>query len=159
MSNKNNQKGFTLIEVLIAVGITTLVVTSMSGIIFQLLRVTEKGTETLTAIRELENSNIWISRDIQRAETCDLIDGGVPVQSMTISWNEASVLHSATYALSGTDLQRDHGGEVTTLARNISSVAFSMSSNLVTTTIVSSPESRWDTSRTVTSKMYLDTVE
>ena len=155
MIRGRGQKGFSLIEVLVGLGIATILTTTMSGILYTYFRVFESNTETRQAMRSLVNAETWIKRDLQLASTCDLVEGAPPTNTMTISWTEGSVVHTVTYSLASGDLQRDHNGQVNTPARDVSFVAFSRTNNAVTTTIVASPDSRWGTTEELTTITYM----
>lgn len=157
MITRRNERGVVLLELVVAAGIAALVAGMMTGIIFQLFRTTERGTGSLIALHDVQNATRWISRDVTMAETSDLVDSGPAVQSMTLTWMEGIELHTVTYSLSGTDLQRTMDGQTGIVARNISSISFSLSNRVITTVIVSSPENRWGVSKEMTSKAWLRT--
>ena len=77
------------------------------------------------------------------AQSSDLVDEAAPVDNLTLSWMEwynlSAVPHVSTYWLSGTDLKRDYDGTVTTVARNISSIAFSQTGRVITVVVASTP--------------------
>jgi prepilin-type N-terminal cleavage/methylation domain-containing protein len=155
MIPKRGEKGFTLIEVLVGLGIATILTTTMSGILYTYFRVFETNTQTRQAVRSLVNAETWISRDLQLANTCDLIEGGGPTNTMTVSWTAGTDVHTVTYSLINGDLQRDHNGQINIPARDISSIAFSRLDGAVTTTIVASPDSRWGTTEQHTIVTYM----
>jgi type II secretory pathway component PulJ len=157
MRIRRDEQGGILLELLVAAGITALIAGLLASIVFQFFRTSEKGTEGLIALHEVQNTTQWITRDVTMAETSDLVDGAPAVQSMTLTWTEGVMVHTVTYSLSGTDLQRVINGQVGIVARNVSSISFSLSNNVITTTIVSSPESRWGVSKELTSKAWLRT--
>ena len=55
----NKQKGFTVVELLIAIAITGLIVSFLGTAIHQIITVTEYGNDKLTAMHELQNAAHW----------------------------------------------------------------------------------------------------
>jgi len=150
------QRGVTLVETLLAAGIATMIVGVLGSAIFLFWRATEQGNEQCRALHDVQNAGFWITRDGQRAQSTSLNEGEDPVESMTLSWTDGGQSHTVTYSLSGTSLQRNYDGTVTTVARHISSVGFSISAQrVITADITSSPEGRWEISEQTTHKVYL----
>ena len=138
------QKGFTLVEILIALGITALVAGTLGTAIFQIFDRSARGNDTLKALNDIHNAGRWLYLDGERAETTDLVDATPPVppvNAMSLSWTSDGQLHTATYSLSGTELVRNHNGTVTTVARYVSSVDFSISNRLIKIDLTSTPGS------------------
>jgi hypothetical protein len=108
--------------------------------LFQILDTTSLNNDRFTALHEVDNAHYWVGKDARAAQTTNLADGGPAVNSMTLSWVDGSgVPHSSSYALVGSDLRRNYDGAVLSLARNLSSIQFSRSSQLITVSVVSSP--------------------
>lgn len=144
-----NQKGFTLIEILVAMAVGGMVMTGIVTGIFQILLGTGQIRVESVALADMEDAAHWLSRDIPMGQTIGgLVDGGPTESDMTIIWNdytwwaqqEESVAHSIAYTYSGTGLQRNYDGVVTTVGRHLTSVGFSLNGNLVTVTLTSSPD-------------------
>jgi len=153
------QKGIVLLELVVAAGITAMIVGVLGSAIFQMLGVSERGSGRLKVLHDLESAAYWINLDGGRVEASDLTPGAQPVDAMTLSWTEGDEPHSVTYSLSGTNLQRNHNGEVSTVARYVSSVGFSLSDGLITVAMTSSPGGRWGISKDMTLKMWLRPTE
>lgn len=112
-----SEKGFTLPELLVTVAITGLIVGFLGTMVFQMLTVTEYGGDKMTATHELQNAANWVSYDGQMAKTAS---GG---SELVLLLPDSS---QVTYELVGTQLLRNAGGAQMTLARNISTVQFSV---------------------------------
>ena len=151
-----DERGVTLVEILLAAGIATMIIGVLGSSIFLFWRTTEQGNERYRALHDVQNAGFWITRDGQRAQSTSLIEGADPVESMTLSWTDGGQSHTVTYSLSGNSLQRNHDGTITTVARLISSVGFSISAQrVITCAITSSPQGRWEVSEQTTYKVYL----
>jgi len=156
MKMSTDERGVTLVETLLAAGIAAMIVGVLGSAIFLFWRTTEQGNEQYSALHDVQNTGFWLTRDGQRAQSTSLNEGEDPVESMTLSWTDGGQSHTVTYSLSGTSLQRNHDGTVTTVARHISSVGFSISSQgVITADITSSPQGRWEISEQTTYKVCL----
>ena len=144
------ERGFSLVELTVAIAITGLIVSGLGTAIYQILTVTEYGNDKLTAAHELQNAAHWFSLDGQRASAAS---GGDELV-LTLSDNS-----SVTYVLVGTELRRTAGGSSITLARNITSADFAVENRIITMTVTSSPEGRWDVSEDGAYKVYLRPTE
>lgn len=141
-----SQKGFTLLELLIGVAISGLIVSFLGTAMYQIITVTDYGGDKMIAMHELQNVAYWANLDGQRASS---VNGG---DELLLTLPDDS---SITYVVEGTELHRTAGGSQMTLARNISGVSFSIEGRLITMTVTSSPEGRWDVSDNATYKICL----
>lgn len=155
MKMGTDQRGMTLVEVLMAAGIAAILVGVLGSAIFQFMQVTERGNNQFRALHDVQNAGYWLTRDGKRAATTDLLEGAQPVESITLNWTDGGQPHTVAYSLLGTDLQRDHNGTITTVARHISSLGFSISQGVITAALNSSPGDRWGASKQTTYKTYL----
>ena len=89
------EKGFALVEVLLAMGITALVTGVLGTAIFQILDRSASGQDTLRALSDIQNAGQWIYLDGEKAEASDLINSAAPVNSMTLTWSSESTPHTA----------------------------------------------------------------
>ena len=141
MNSIRRQDGFTLIEVLIALGIAALITGVLGTAIFQILDRSARGGETVRALNDIQNAGQWLYLDGERAETTDLVESASPVDNMRLDWVADSQSHTVSYSISGTELVRDHNGVVTTVARYVSNADFSISNRLITINLTSTPGS------------------
>ena len=151
MRGQSGQKGFTLLEFVAAFGITAMVLSAFVGLIWHEIRGNATAKVAVTASSDLGNAGRCLSQNCMMAQSSDLVDEAAPVDQLTLSWIEwyqlTGVSHVSTYWLSGTDLKRDYDGTVTTVARNISSVAFSQTDRVITMVVTSTPP--WVPTKTV----------
>jgi prepilin-type N-terminal cleavage/methylation domain-containing protein len=143
---KAKERGFTMVELVMAVAVTGLIVSFLGTSIHQMFTVTEYGNDKLTAMHELQNAANWFSLDGQQAKSA-IVSGGL---SLTLSDNS-----SVTYSLTGTELRRTAGGAQMVLARNITSTNFSIANRVITMSIISSPVGRDNVSESGTYRIYL----
>jgi prepilin-type N-terminal cleavage/methylation domain-containing protein len=143
---RKREKGFSLVELVVATAISGLVISGLGTAIYQILTVTEYGNDKLTAAHELQNAAHWFSLDGQKANTAT---GG---SALVLTLPDES---SVTYAVVGTELRRTAGDSVMTLAQNITSASFSVENRIITMAVTSSPEGRWGVSESGTYKIYL----
>ena len=142
----NTQRGFTLVELVIATAISGLIISVLGTAIYQIITTTEHGNDRLTAMHELQNAAHWVSIDGQSASTAS---GG---NGLVLTLPDSS---SITYTVVGTELCRTAGGSQMTLAQDITSADFSIENQIITMTITSSPQGRWNVSEQLTYKVYL----
>lgn len=135
----------------------------MAGIltgIFQILYGTGEIKRESVALADIDNAAHWLTRDVVMGQSTDLVDGAPEVSQMTMTWNdytgwageEGYVSHSVTYTYSGTELQRNYDGVVTTIGRYLTDVGFSLDGRCVTVALTSSPEGE---SRSAVTRTYL----
>ena len=141
MNSIRRQDGFTLVEVLIALGIAALITSTIGTAIFQILDRSARGGETVRALNDIQNAGQWLYLDGERAETTDLVENDPSVASMVLSWVADGQSHTVSYSITGTELVRDHNGVVTTVARYVSNADFSISNRLITVNLTSTPGS------------------
>ena len=147
------QKGFTIPELLITVAIIGLIVTFLGTAVYQILNVTEYGSDKMRAMHELQNVAHWVSRDGQMAKTAS---GG---NELVLTLPDDSKI---TYALAvgTTELRRTDGsGAELTVARNISDINFSIENRIITMNITSSPQGRPQVNEQIKYKVCLRPTE
>ena len=111
-----DERGFSTIEVIVALLFVAIIGYGAMTTIFQVVRSNERSNDHITAAREVSNAGFWISRDTQMAEdvTTDNLSAN---DFMEISWTEwnydaDTVYHTITYSF--TELS----GNVGKLVRN-----------------------------------------
>ena len=112
---KKGEKGFTLVELLIAMLLTGIVATAITGTILYVLNVNFSTANRMTAVRQVRNVGFWISPDVQMARNVD--PGGESSDfPLTLTWTDWATndTHEVIYTLvdmpSGEfkRLQREH---------------------------------------------------
>ena len=103
---RQSEKGFTTLELMVAISIMSLIGLAATMTIFQVISVTGRTNSHLTAIRQVQNSGHWIGRDAQMAENI-VTDNMSGTDFMLISWTEwdydaeDEVYHQVTYFFDG----------------------------------------------------------
>jgi prepilin-type N-terminal cleavage/methylation domain-containing protein len=141
-----NERGYTLVELLITIGISGLIFVVVGTVLFQLTTVSGYGNDRLSTLHEVQNAAYWFNLDGQAAVSAA---GGT---SLVFSFPSGQ---SVTYALTGTNLQRLEGSSTLTLARNISNLLFAVQGRLVSMDITSAIAGRTDVSEQNVYKVYL----
>ena len=65
---KQSERGFTLIEVLVAMAIVALIAGGAAMSTVQIMQGTERSDNHMTAVRQVQNAGYWISRDARTAQ-------------------------------------------------------------------------------------------
>ena len=92
---RTNQKGFTLIEIVIALGIFGLVIVAASGTIAQVIQ-SSRSSEHMTAIRQVQSAGYWVSKDGIQAQT--ITTQGYFLYVARTDWDDGD-LHEIVYSL------------------------------------------------------------
>ncbi len=141
-----NQKGFTLLEVLVTLVVGTVILLGVVGSIFMVMRGVPEIRKETVALADIERAAHWLTRDVAMGLSTNLVDAALPVAQMTVSWTdytkaadqEGSVSHSVSYTYSGSELQRNYDGVVTIVGSHLTNVGFSLNDRSVTVTLTSS---------------------
>jgi len=116
------QKGFTLIELMIAIAIGGLIAVSVTMTIFQIVDSSGRTSNHMTAVRQAQSAGYWVSRDAQMAQvvvtTTD--SDGLPLFLNWTDWD--GIENAVTYTLQGTELVREHNDQQDVVAQFIDSV-------------------------------------
>lgn len=112
--------GFTLLELLVVIGILAIVTGLLVTIVYQLFRIPRQGSDQLAVDSDLRNAGLWLVQDGNQsvsftpAGTCGIF----------VAPTSTGSSRSITYTLSGNMLSRqDSGtGKTTSVARHVSSV-------------------------------------
>lgn len=125
--------GFTLMEVVVAVGILGLVLAIVGGSLFQALSIDRFWREDVVATRELRHAGSWFASDALNAATTSLVDGAPPANVVALAWTGTSgASHAATYSVSEGNLLRSFDGVLAVLVQGVVSASFSLSGKVLT---------------------------
>jgi type II secretory pathway pseudopilin PulG len=144
------ERGYTLVEALIAIAITGFIVTVLGMVVQQMCTVPERGDDQLDAIHSVQNAAHWLALDGQTAESAS---GG---SSLVITLPSEVTI---TYLLYGDTLNRLYGSSNRTIARNVASANFTVQDRVIYMTIATLPDSRWSISENYTYRAYMRPTE
>lgn len=129
-------RGMTLTEMLVSAFLMSLLIGVLGTAFYQFFTATRRGNDALTALHDLENAEVWLSRDAREAQS--FTPGSSAVYG-TFDCGDSTVQYS--YNSGNTALARTvDGGSPLTVARHIaqqSDVGFSVDGSLVTITLTS----------------------
>jgi prepilin-type N-terminal cleavage/methylation domain-containing protein len=140
---RRNQKGFTLIEIVIAVAIAGLVVAAAAGAIVQLVQSADT-TAHMVAVRQVQQAGYWLSTDALQAQN---VSANTPTASGSRDFPLTLTLsgHNISYTLEPTDdlqeLQRSDGTANMTVARyltDMTTCSWNATAGLLTFTVEAS---------------------
>jgi prepilin-type N-terminal cleavage/methylation domain-containing protein len=112
------QKGFTAIEVLVAVSIASVLGGGVVMSISQVLNTSVQNSDHTVATKQVRNVIYWVRRDAKMAQIVQ-VDAGASGLPLVLSWDEwDNTQHEITYTLVDDKLMRNHavdGGTPTSL--------------------------------------------
>jgi prepilin-type N-terminal cleavage/methylation domain-containing protein len=122
-----SQRGFTLIEILVAVVILSFLGIAVSSATFQLFKQSVKNRDYTTASQLSMNAIHWISRDAEMSQT--VTTGGASGFPLTLSWVDwSNSTYQVVYSIVDGKLKRSYsvnGGApvLTMLAQSANSIS------------------------------------
>jgi prepilin-type N-terminal cleavage/methylation domain-containing protein len=98
---KKGQRGFTLIEVLIVIGLTGLISVGLTTTVMQVLTMSHNTANHMTAVRQVQQAGFWVSPDVQMTQSVNASGSlGFP---LTLTWTEfgetSNYAHEVIYTL------------------------------------------------------------
>jgi prepilin-type N-terminal cleavage/methylation domain-containing protein len=116
-----NQKGFTLIELMVAIAISSVITGGITMTIFQVIIGSARTNNHMIAVRQAQNAGYWVSHDAQMAQSVTLgASSGFPLTLTWTDWDDNEV-HQVAYTLEdmtggSKQLKRSHSSNGTTEA-------------------------------------------
>ena len=133
-------RGFSLVEMLVGIGILTIIMGTIGTAMYQGLGTQQGIIEDGTAISELRKGFGWLAADVNMAQTSTLVDLAPPVDTVTFTWtdyyNDAMTPHVSTYSVVDGEIVRTFDSQPHAIARDVVSAAFSLSGRTVTAEFV-----------------------
>ncbi|MHB1296727.1 MAG: PulJ/GspJ family protein [Anaerolineae bacterium] len=129
------ERGFTMLELLLVVGISSIIMSGLVMALYQMNRVTRLQHDSLTANHQIQSASVMLNRDVVGA-----VSGSVSGSTLTLAIDEhtagslaAPTTHTVTYTYdAGTGrLTRQEDGQSTVVASNLSSVSFTWNATSV----------------------------
>lgn len=115
---KVTEKGFTLIEVLVALTIAGAIMGVMAAAVITIVKTTTQNDEWNVNLRQVQNAGHWISRDALMAQVVKTNQPGVFLNLSWSDWDGNS--DNVNYILDGNTLKRQlNGGAAILIAQYI----------------------------------------
>jgi len=147
----SDERGMTLVEILVAVAITALITGTLVTAIYQIYQVTGWGNNEMRVQHDLQNAATWLNRDVVSASSAEVSGspGGDSQMVLTIPYfitDTTTLTRTITYTYTYDpvdghgDLVRISGSSKVTVARHIGYIAFSATDTVtsaITITITS----------------------
>jgi len=116
----NNQKGFTMIEVIIAIAVTAIITGGITMTIFQVFDGNTRTSNHMIAVRQVQNAGYWVSHDGQMAQSVEPTadSDGFPLTLTWADWDSGDV-YQVVYSVVDNELQREHYTNLTPDATTI----------------------------------------
>lgn len=135
-----DQRGFSFLEVLIGIALTSLMMGVLATGVFRLAQGFDQKNAQIAVSRRIDDAIAFVSADVRNARYTNLTSGAAAVSTVTLEgtdyYAESLASHKAVYSLSGSNLQRAYdGGTASTIGKSISSIQFSVSGNELTVVI------------------------
>lgn len=118
-----DQRGFSIIELLVVIVLTGLITTAVTTTFFQVFNINARTANHMSALSQVQQAGKLVSEDILEAQAID--DNPAGGEFLILGWNSTAI-HEVTYTLEDGELWRsesiDGGGPTTTrVAEYISS--------------------------------------
>jgi prepilin-type N-terminal cleavage/methylation domain-containing protein len=104
------QKGFTMLELMTAVGVSSIISVGIMMTLYQVVTGSARTGAQMTAIKQVEHAGYWVSSDAQVSQDIDADPAGGEFLILSwIGWDNAE--HTVTYTLDEEtgELMRDDG--------------------------------------------------
>lgn len=103
-----SERGLSLLEMVVAIGIIGLLSTGLSSITYSLGHHVQSNRAHVTAATSIEEAARQISQDWHRSQMVNLIAGDCPVEAVTLSWIDPTNgdTYEIFYSLAGQNLIR-----------------------------------------------------
>ena len=116
---KKDERGFTLVELLVAIAIVGIITLGITMTISQIWTINIDASNHMIAVRQVQQAGKEVSKDVLQAQnvTCDGSDGF----SLTLAWEDwEGTDNVVVYTIEDDELQRSHNSEgVRVIARYI----------------------------------------
>ena len=100
---KRTEKGFTLVELLVALTIATAIMGVLTASVITVMRTTAQNDEWNVNLRQVQNAGHWITRDTLMAQTVSDNTTGV---FLALFWNDWTQDNNVKYYLNTDNLTR-----------------------------------------------------
>ncbi|MBM4464597.1 MAG: type II secretion system protein [Chloroflexi bacterium] len=131
-----DERGITVIELLVVLAITGLIIGTLATVIFQIFDITGWGNAQLVVQHDLRNAATWLNRDVLTASEAK-VSGSQMI--LTVPYFAGTILtHTITYTFSAANgtLTRDTGNSSHIVGRHIVSNPFPLTDTIEAPNVV-----------------------
>ncbi len=139
----------TLIETIIALGITAVIVGSLGGVIYSVVEITGRGNAEIKAMENLSKASYRIRTDAREAVDYVISE---TTDNITFIKDKSGTV---TYYLADNRLLREEDRNVTEIAVCISSIEYSVENYTLKYALAATPPGKWNVNREMMEKVYL----
>lgn len=101
----NNQKGFTMVELLMAMAVAGIIAAAIGTTTAQVFNLNTRTSNHMVAVRQVQSAGYWVSRDAQMAQVRTV--PGVPGLPFSLVWTDWNGnVNNVTYSIVGKALKR-----------------------------------------------------
>ena len=158
------QKGFTLVELLVALAVSSVLLTGALLSFQQVVVGTGRSNSQVIALNDVNRAALAIRKDLMMTQSTDLTDNVSQSGSVWLGWTDYTgwagdnATHSISYTLPGTVLQRTYdNGTPSIVGRNITSIVFTQDDRVINVTITATSPGFPPRSETLTFGVYTRT--
>jgi len=83
-----DQRGLTLVELLIAILLTGLITGGITMTIFQVFNLNTRTSNRMTAVRQVQHAGFWVSPDVQMAQPEKIDDNPSGGEFLILGWTD-----------------------------------------------------------------------
>jgi prepilin-type N-terminal cleavage/methylation domain-containing protein len=112
----NDQRGFSLIELIIVIALTGIITTAITMTIFQVFNMNTRTANRMTAVSQVQNAGKIVSEDILEARSVNATEGsGFP---LTLTWTDPVSLNVSRVIYDLVDMPSVPSGDLQRLQRS-----------------------------------------
>ena len=134
---RTSQRGFTLLEFLVALTISALITSTLGITVYQLSHITVKGQSELKAQHQLQNVVSWLNRDVVQASQAVVGSSTMTLTLPHYAFGQDVVVTEGDIGYSFSDeddtLTRTQGGASQVIGREIGSISFGPEGTVIDT--------------------------
>jgi prepilin-type N-terminal cleavage/methylation domain-containing protein len=114
----NNQKGFTLVELLVAMAVASIIAAAIGTTTAQVFNLNTRTSNHMVAVRQVQSAGYWVSRDAQMAQSISAPSpSGFPLTLSWVDWDGTP--HSVVYSIVENHFRRTYGATESVIASHI----------------------------------------
>jgi prepilin-type N-terminal cleavage/methylation domain-containing protein len=152
------QKGFTLVELLVALAVGTVILTGAAGAVYQLIKTTANTNSQVVVLDEINRVVLQLKKDLQSRESANISAG---YDAITLHWvnqtafeEECPQVYSITYSLSDSNLMRTSDNTTSIVARQIESISYNGTEDYVDVVVTATSSKFPYKSKTLSFRVY-----